>query len=305
MCRSARALLRSQSGLGASQALSAAPTCPECTLAPEVFQALIRRRLRRPLPLSSACCSGCGCRVDVLGDHFSACMSSGHIKLRATPLEQTVAHICREAGARVRTNVLLRNLNVAAAPGDQRQLEVIASGLPVFGGSQLAIDIALRSPLQRDGSPRARADWFDGATAEAARADKEAKYPELTSGTRCRRIVLAIETGGRFSQELGEFLRQLAQARSLFAPSFLRAPTAAAYERRWSRMLATCAASSYVRSLLLDKDELANLSAPLSREPWLQHLLTESRSDAAEPQADTTVVVGHSGGDEHGVPGSA
>ena len=70
-------------------------------------------------------------------------------------------------------------------------------------------------------------------------------------------------------------------------------------------MLATCAASSYVQSLLPDKDELANLSAPLSRELWLQHLLTESRSDAAEPQADTTVVVGHSGGDEHGVPGSA
>ncbi len=99
----------------------------------------------------------------------------------------------------MRTNVLLRNWNAAAAPGDQRQLEVIASGLPVFGGSQLAIDIALRSPLPRDGSPRARADWFDRAIAEAARADKEAKYPELTSGTRCRLIGLAIETGGRFS----------------------------------------------------------------------------------------------------------
>ena len=290
MCRSARALLRSQSGLGASQALSSAPTCPECTLAPEVFQGMIRRRLRWPLPLSSSSCSGCGCGVDTLGDHLSSCMRSGRVKLRATPIEQAVARICREAGARVRSNVFLRNLNVATEPNDRRQLEVIASGLPVLGGSQLAIDVTLRSPLQCNGEPRAQADWCDGATAEAARADKEAKYPELATGARCRLVVLALETGGRFSRELGEFLRQLAHARSLAAPSFLRAATAAAYERRWSRMLAVSATSSYIQSILMDKEDLANLASPQGREPWLQHLLTESRAAAPEPLAAAPVV---------------
>ena len=230
--------------------------------------------------------------MDPHGDHFSACMNSGRVKLRAGPIEHTVAQICREAGARVRTNVLLRNLNVAAAPDDQRQLEVIASGLPVYGGSQVAIDVTLRSPLRRDGSPIATADWSDGAAADAARADKEAKYPELASGTRCRLVVLAIETGGRFSNELGEFLRQMAQARALAAPSFLRGSTAIAYEQRWSRMLAVSAMSSYIQSLLLDKAELEHISAPLSREPWLQDLLTASRFAGQEPIHHTSVAVG-------------
>ncbi len=215
-----------------------------------------------------------------MGDHLSSCMRSGRVKLRATPIEQAVARICREAGARVRSNVFLRNLNVATEPNDRRQLEVIASGLPVLGGSQLAIDVTLRSPLQCNGEPRAQADWCDGATAEAARADKEAEYPELATGARCRLVVLALETGGRFSRELGEFLRQLAHARSLAAPSFLRAATAAAYERRWSPMLAVSATSS----------DLANLASPQGREPWLQHLLTESRAAAPEPLAAAPVV---------------
>ena len=45
--------------------------------------------------------------------HFGACMGSGRPKLRSVPLERAVARMCREAGARVRTNVLLRDMNVA------------------------------------------------------------------------------------------------------------------------------------------------------------------------------------------------
>ena len=297
MCRSARASLRSQSGLGASHALSAAPTCRECTLQPEVFQALIRRRLRWPLPLSCARCHGCRNELDHLGDHFNACMQSGRVKLRATPSEHMVAQICREAGARVRPNVLLRDLNLAVDSADERRIEVIASGLPVFGGSQLAIDVTLRSPLRRDGSHSADADWLDGAAAARARADKERKYPELATGARCRLVVLAVETGGRFSDEVGDFLRQLAQAKSISAPWYFRASTAAAFERRWSRMLAVCVATSCMEALLLDKDELANVSATVGREPWLQDLLTESRDmecegPLADPMADETSASG-------------
>ena len=50
-CRSERALLRAQSGLGASHFLSAAPTTTERTVKSETFQAVVRRRLRWPLSL--------------------------------------------------------------------------------------------------------------------------------------------------------------------------------------------------------------------------------------------------------------
>ena len=79
-----------------------------------------------------------------------------------------------------------------------------------MGGAQLAIDVTLRSNLTRDGRPRPRADWCDGAVAETAKRDKENKYPELLSSARCKLVVLAIELGGRFSEEAADFLRQLA-----------------------------------------------------------------------------------------------
>ena len=124
----------------------------------------------------------------------------------------------QEASARVRTNVFLRDLNVAVPPGDERRIEVIVSGLPVYGGSQLAIDITMRSPLHADGSHKTAADWEDGATAKRVRGDKERNYPELTVDGRCRYVVLPIETGGRFGQELSDFRQQLAAVRALTAP---------------------------------------------------------------------------------------
>ncbi len=278
MCRSARALLRSQAGPGASAALDAAPTSRSTTLEPEHFQAMIRRRLRWPLPLAAYRCA-CGGKVDELGDHFSACMKSGRVKSRAPAIERTVAQMCREAGARVQSNVKLRDLNIAVRASDLREIEVIASGLPIFGGAQLAVDVTLRCVLGRDGQPRPQSDWKDGALTDAARRDKEQKYHELTSGSRCRLVVLALETGGRFSPETVEFIRQLADAKALGVPEYLRAPTAAAYQRRWTRMLAVSLASSYANSLLRTAEDVGCGGAGVCREPWLQDLLTESRSD--------------------------
>ena len=36
---------------------------------------------------------------------------------------------------------------------DQRRLEIVADGLPLFGSVQLAIDTTLVSPLHCDGTP--------------------------------------------------------------------------------------------------------------------------------------------------------
>ena len=51
------------------------------------------------------------------------------------PLESAAARVCREAGARVTTNVLVRDLDLGAPEATgARRLEVVADGLPLFGG---------------------------------------------------------------------------------------------------------------------------------------------------------------------------
>ena len=118
-------------------------------------------------------------------------------------------------------------------------------------------------------------DWRDEAVAETARANKERAYPELASGNRCLLVVLAIEVGGRFSQETGEFLKHLAMARSQTTPKFLQASSVAAFERRWIRMLAVSAASAHAASVLLEKAELEADGPVVGRQPWLQNLIAE------------------------------
>ena len=57
------------------------------------------------------------------------------------------------AGAAVAMNVLVRDLNVDADRSDDRRIEVIANGLPLWGGAQLAVDTTLVSPLTAAGFP--------------------------------------------------------------------------------------------------------------------------------------------------------
>ena len=109
--------------------------------------------------------------------------------------------------------------------------------LPCFGGTQLAVDITLRSALGSSGEPHLHAADVDGAVLLTARRDKEATYPELATSTRCRLVVVAIETGGRWSEEAVQFVWQLAQAKAQEAPRFLTQQVALAWERRWTRML--------------------------------------------------------------------
>ena len=61
--------------------------------------------------------------------------------------------ICREAGAQVRTNVMVRDLDLGASNHlDGRRLEIIADGLPLWRGAQLAIDTTLVSSIAAAGT---------------------------------------------------------------------------------------------------------------------------------------------------------
>ena len=132
-----------------------------------------------------------------LTDSARALVRSQHGKLPSAPAPLTIlpmskatrldpqlppspvqGEVCRETAARVCTNV--RDLDLVAHNNlDGRRLEVIADGLTLWHGAQLAIDTKLVSPLRCDGSARTRAADHDGAVLVEALSAKT--YPELSN----------------------------------------------------------------------------------------------------------------------------
>ena len=98
------------------------------------------------------------------------------------------------------TNSFIRDLDLGEFNRlDGRRIEVIADGLSLWQGAQLAIDTTLVSPLHPDGSARRGAASRPGLALEQARRRKETTYPELVGDEgRARLVVLAAETGGRW-----------------------------------------------------------------------------------------------------------
>ena len=180
--------------------------------------------------------------LSTLWDH------TGRLKKRATAVERTLARICREAEPRVKFNALLRDMNVGVRATDDRKIEVLAQDLPCFGGAQLAIDVTLRSAVGRNGEARPHAAEVDGAVLLQARTDKEIRYPELTTG-RCRFVVVAIETGGRGSEEAVDLLWQLSCAKARDVPHFMTHQAALVGTTR-SRMLSTSCVLAFAASLV-------------------------------------------------------
>ncbi len=88
-------------------------------------------------------------------------------------------------------NVLLQDMNVACILShDHCQIEVVANGLPLWGGAQLVDDVALVSPVQRSGQPQPGSDREDGARLGESHRRKDCKHAELLRGHRCRLVVL-------------------------------------------------------------------------------------------------------------------
>ena len=82
------------------------------------------------------------------------------LRRRGFALESVVVRVCREAGGRVTTNVLLRDLDFEIADRtDTRRLEVALNGLPLFGGAQLAIDATIVSPFRGDEGLQLKMAW--------------------------------------------------------------------------------------------------------------------------------------------------
>ena len=120
----------------------------------------------------------------------------------------------REGGAWVAT---FRDMNVDVPLADSRRIEILANGLPLWQGAQVAVDTTFVSPVSRHGSARAGPDRVPGkAAVDAGRRKRQTTYPALLAARRCRLVVLVVEVGGRFGAELADFLRRprrLAQPR--------------------------------------------------------------------------------------------
>ena len=116
---------------------------------------------------------------------------------RGVPLEKIAARICREAGARVTTDTFLRDLNVDSLRRGDRRLEVIANGLPLFHGAQIAVDTTLVSPTKRNGKTPAAHGHYPRHVAGRGPETKEQYLP----GARQRQ---ALPVGGPCGRGGGE-----------------------------------------------------------------------------------------------------
>ena len=132
---------------------------------------------------------------------------------------------------------------------DYRAIEVLASGLPVYQGAQLVVDVTVRSALTANGSACVGAATTDVVALARARGDKERKYHELFVGERSRLVVVDIETRGRWSGEAANFISDLAGVRARSAP-LLRGSAFFVWRKRWMRMLSVSCGRSFASSLV-------------------------------------------------------
>ena len=160
---------------------------------------------------------------------------------------------------------------------------MIANGLPLWNGCQLAVDTTLVSPLTAAGQPRRHQAAAAAAAAAALRIARRAKartYPELTGAGRARLVVLGIEIGGRWSEEAVTFIRLLANHKVSSTPPSLRRSAALAWTSRWTALLATAAMRSFACSLLmLPASASTNVDGP----PPLGDVLTLHAEGEAYP----------------------
>ena len=105
-----------------------------------------------------------------------------------SPLRALLRGCVVKRGARVSMNVFVTDLDLPVAQQDGRRLEVIADGLPLFGGPQLAIDTTLVTSVRANGLPRRRCAMKDGAALIQARRRKQRCYPELFRSQWERRV---------------------------------------------------------------------------------------------------------------------
>ena len=156
------ALLESQCGPFASRVLTALPSCHELTLDSPVFRALLLRRLCLPLPLDETVCR-CRRPVDPLGDHRAACPRPGILlSLSSVLLPVYAARLGLQLPAMFwcATSTSTPSASMIAA---SRSSQMDSRSGAAHGGTQLAVDTTLVSPLDASGAARRHQRQYQGA----------------------------------------------------------------------------------------------------------------------------------------------
>ena len=131
-----------------------------------------------------------------------------------------------------------------------RRLEVVANGLSLARGAQLAVDTTLVSPLKRNGDPVPGSQRGPGAALARAKRRKGKVYRDVLESRRTQLLVFGVEVGGRWSDDADGFTRLLARERARAVPRLLRRAAEEAWFSRWTGLLAAMAAKSFARTLL-------------------------------------------------------
>ena len=225
--------MRSQHGPLASAPYTTLPTSRHARIDSQSFRFLLCRRLRLPIPLCSRTCR-CGRPLDILGHHLAACAEAGVLEKRGSCWSVQQPKSVGRQGLGCPLTCLFATSTWRSTTGlNGRRLEVVANGLTLWQGAQLAIDTTMVSPMRRDGT-----------ALKEARRRKERTYPEL-AGEKARLVVLGAGVGGRWSAETAQLLSALAKARAREVPFILQARAEAAWRRRWSNILACSAARAF------------------------------------------------------------
>ena len=187
-----------------------------------------------PLVTEARC--ECGAGLDQRGRH----------RLAGSATERTLARVCCEAGASVRCNANLRDMNIAVPASDER-IEVLSSGLPLVHGAQMAVDITLRSALTSRGEARPNVANVNGAVLASQCSPTGEGYQVLGASRRHKMP----SHSGRVAGARRRWVRGDARrARARDASLALQRSAFLAERRRWSRMLSISCSSAFACSLV-------------------------------------------------------
>ena len=133
-----RALVRSQRGPMASIPFHTPPVSAASRFRSSVFEGASFASPLVPAPVEFRNLLVWPATRFLVGHHRGFWVAEGY------PLESCAARICREAGARVSVNIRAQDMDLFPGPrADNRRLEVVADGLPLFHGAQLAVDTTM------------------------------------------------------------------------------------------------------------------------------------------------------------------
>ena len=203
-------------------------------------------RLHMQLQLDERRCK-CGALLDPFGFHWSTCSRVGVLIARGSAAEVCAARICREAGSHVKESQFVHDLKLQVPVNGGRRIEVIANGLPLWGGKQVAVDTTIVSALT--GKGRARG-CEPGQALREARKDKHTTYADVLAAPRCHLVVMGFEVAGRWSDEAWDFLQRLAKYKAQSVPKLLRRSVELLFFQRWTGLMACAVQNAYAATLL-------------------------------------------------------